>query len=109
MKLKTLKEPLNKVEAKNSESGFIWRIFEQNKQVNIYINGFVDSRRPLPGGMAAHWCLMSRAQAVWRTGSTKISALLSFSMFSTSYRRTGVEEHEQNVKKMIYLFPGHTC
>lgn len=28
MKLKTLKEPLNKVEAKNSETGFIWRIFE---------------------------------------------------------------------------------
>ncbi len=47
----------------------------------------VDSRRPLPGGIAAHWCLMSRAQAVWRTGSTKMSALLSFSMFNTSCRR----------------------
>lgn len=49
----------------------------------------VNSRRPLPGGMAAHWCFMSRAQAVWRTGSTKMSALLSLSMFSTSYRRSG--------------------
>lgn len=43
-------------------------------------------RRPLPGGMAAQWCLMSRAQAVWSTGSTNISALLSFSMLSTSCR-----------------------
>ena len=48
------------------------------------------SRRPWPGGMAAHWCLMSRAQAVWSTGSTKMSALLSFSMFSTSCRRQEV-------------------
>lgn len=28
---------------------------------------------------------MSRAQAVWSTGSTNISALLSFSMLSTSW------------------------
>lgn len=49
-------------------------------------SAFSHSRRPRPGGIAAHWCFRSKAQAVCKTGSTKMSALLSLSMFKTSYR-----------------------
>lgn len=49
-------------------------------------NMWSHSRLPLPGVIAAQWCFRSRAQAVWRTGSTNMSALLSFSMFRTSCR-----------------------
>lgn len=63
----------------------------------------IDLRLPLPGGMAAHWCLMSRAHAVWRTGSTKMSALLSFSKFSTSCN--GQQEHLRRGVEEINLIP----
>lgn len=43
---------------------------------------------------------MSRAHAVCRTGSTKMSALLSFSIFNTSCRRKKKEEKKkgENIK-----------
>lgn len=73
-------------------------------KVNILRNPFRNimtvvkySRLPLPGGMAAHWCLRSRAHAVCNTGSTKMSALLSLRMFSTSYT------HDMHKLKLDYM------
>lgn len=66
-----------------------FRGFQEFNQPPTKVRLIMDLRLPLPGGMAAHWCLMSRAHAVWRTGSTKMSALLSFSRFSTSCKQQG--------------------